>query len=115
MSLLYFAIGTLIGGLIGFVNTYMNKKGENLATHEDIDKLVDQVRAVTQTAKEIETKISSDLWDRQKQWELKRDILASEDLLGQTALPDGVTAEKLPTLSVRGRAQPLGVSALARA
>ena len=47
--------------------------------------------------------------------ELKRDILASEDLLGQTALPDGVTAEKLPTLSVRGRAQPLGVSALARA
>ena len=47
--------------------------------------------------------------------ELGRSVLASEDLLGQTALPDGVTAEKLPMLSVRGRAQPLGVSALARA
>lgn len=47
--------------------------------------------------------------------ELERDVLASEDLLGQTALPDDVTAERLPTLSVRGRAQPLGVSALARA
>ena len=47
--------------------------------------------------------------------EMGRNVLASEDLLGQTALPDGVTAEKLPTLSVRGRAQPLGVSALGRA
>lgn len=75
MSLLYFAIGALVGGFIGFLNTYLNKKGENFATHEDIDKLVDQVRAVTKTTKEIETKISSDLWDRQKQWELKREIL----------------------------------------
>jgi class 3 adenylate cyclase len=47
--------------------------------------------------------------------EMGRDVLASEDLLGQAALPDGITAEKLPTLSVRGRARPLGVSALARA
>jgi adenylate cyclase len=46
--------------------------------------------------------------------ELGRDVLVSEDLLSQTALPDGITAEKLPTLSVRGRARPLGVSALAR-
>jgi adenylate cyclase len=47
--------------------------------------------------------------------EMGRSVLASEDLLGQAALPDGVTAEKLPMLSVRGRARPLGVSALARA
>ena len=42
---------------------------------EDIHKLVDQVSAVTTATKEIESKISGDLWDRQKQWELKRDIL----------------------------------------
>jgi len=36
------------------------KKGENLATHEDLDKLVVQVRAVTTTTKEIEAKISTD-------------------------------------------------------
>jgi hypothetical protein len=30
---------------------------------------------VTEATKHIEAKISSDLWDRQKQWELKREIL----------------------------------------
>lgn len=52
---------------------YMSEKGKNLATHEDIDKLVEQVSAVTQTAKEIEAKISDQVWDRQRRWELKRD------------------------------------------
>jgi hypothetical protein len=58
-----------------FLPGYMKKKGENLATHEDIRLLTDQVAAVTTTAKEIESKISSDVWDKQKQWELKRDVL----------------------------------------
>jgi hypothetical protein len=65
----------LSGGAGAYLGSYLRKKGKNLATHEDIDKLVDQVSAVTKTTKEIETKISSDLWDRQKQWELKREIL----------------------------------------
>ncbi len=51
----------------------MSEKGKNLATHEDIDKVVDQVRAVTQTTKEIETKITDQVWDRQRRWELRRD------------------------------------------
>ena len=46
--------------------------------------------------------------------ELGRDVLVSDDLLAQAALPAGLKVEKLPTLSVRGRAQPLAVSALAR-
>ncbi len=46
--------------------------------------------------------------------ELKRQVLVSDELLAEAVLPDGVTAEKLPMLSVRGRAQPLGASALAR-
>lgn len=66
----------LVTGWIGFyLGAYLKRKGENLATHEDIDKLVDQVRAVTQTTKEIEAKISSDVWTRQKQWEMKREVL----------------------------------------
>jgi hypothetical protein len=65
-------LSLLIGG---YLKGYMKKKGENLATHEDIDNLVDQIRAVTQTQKDIEAKISGELWDRQKRWELKRDIL----------------------------------------
>lgn len=72
MSLLTLLVGVLVGYLTG----YAKKKGENLATHEDIGKLTDEVAAVTKTAKEIEAKISSDVWDRQKRWELKREVLS---------------------------------------
>jgi hypothetical protein len=76
----------LLTALISFVcagggayfGSYFKKKGENLATHEDINKLVDQVRAVTTTTKEIEAKIDDKFWNRQRLWELKRDsILAA--------------------------------------
>ena len=62
------AAGAYLGG-------YLKKKAENLATHEDIEKLVDQVRAVTMATKEIEAKVSSDVWNQQKRWELKRETL----------------------------------------
>lgn len=44
-----------------------------------------------------------------------RDVLVSADLLQQTTLPPGVSAEPLPTLAVRGREAPLGIAALSRA
>jgi hypothetical protein len=36
---------------------------------------LDQVTAVTRATKEIEAKISGDLWDRQKRWEMRRDAI----------------------------------------
>ena len=70
------ALTTLVSAFIGsYLASYLKKKGENLATHGDIDKLVDQVRAVTQATKEIEAKVSTEVWDRQKRWELKREVL----------------------------------------
>jgi hypothetical protein len=70
------ALTTLISAFVGsYLAAYLRRKGENLATHEDIDKLVEQVRAVTTATREIEAKISDQVWDRQKRWELKRDIL----------------------------------------
>jgi len=70
------AVTTLISGGIGaYLGAYLKRKGENLATHEDIAKLLDQVRAVTTITKEIEAKISDEAWDRQKRWELKREVL----------------------------------------
>jgi hypothetical protein len=67
---------SLAGGWLGaYLGAYLKKKGENLATHEDIDKLVDQMRAVTAATKEIESKIEGEAWDRQRLWELKRDVL----------------------------------------
>jgi hypothetical protein len=65
---------TLLGILVGYLAGYAKKKGENRAIHEDIGKLTDQVAAVTKTAKEIEAKISNEMWDRQKQWELRREV-----------------------------------------
>ncbi len=67
---------TTLGAFAGSgVGAYFRKKGENLATHEDITKLVEQVRAVTTTTKEIEGKISDDYWRRQKHWESKRGVV----------------------------------------
>jgi len=42
------------------------------------------------------------------------DVLISTDLLECATLPPGITAEPLPTLTVRGRAAPLGIAALQR-
>jgi hypothetical protein len=74
-ELLKLVILALCAGAGGFLGSYLKRKGENLATHEDIDKLVEQVRAVTTATKEIEAKISSDVWDRQKRWEVKREVI----------------------------------------
>jgi adenylate cyclase len=45
---------------------------------------------------------------------LGHDVLISADLLARATLPSGVVAEPLPTLTVRGRAAPLAISALQR-
>jgi hypothetical protein len=72
-------LGSFICGAFGaYVGSYAKEKGKNLATHEDIDKLLDQVRAVTEATRKIEAQISDEVWDRQKKWELRRDqVLAA--------------------------------------
>jgi len=59
----------------GFLRSYLSKKGENLATHEDIEKLVEQMKMMTQATKEIEAKIEKQVWDQQRQWEMKKEGL----------------------------------------
>jgi hypothetical protein len=67
------AVTLLVGAFAGYLAGYMKEKGKNLATHEDIDKLIAQVSAITKTTKDIEAKISNETWEWQKRWELKRD------------------------------------------
>src|ERR1039457_3768656 len=85
-NLLAWGLTTLVSAFIGsYLASYLKKKGENLATHEDIDKLVDQVRAVTKATKEIEERIESSVWSKQRHWEMKRDALfASVQALDRT-------------------------------
>jgi hypothetical protein len=66
LPLIYWAITTLISGFLVSLTAYFTKKGENRAMREDIKDL-------TRMAKEIEAKISNEMWDRQKRWELRRD------------------------------------------
>jgi hypothetical protein len=76
MGIVVEVLTALIGAGIGFYfGAYFRKKGQNLATREDLDKLVAQVEAVTTAAKEIEARVSDEAWNREKTWELKRDVL----------------------------------------
>ncbi|WP_058186695.1 hypothetical protein [Terracidiphilus gabretensis] len=62
------AISLIAAGIGGYFGAYLKQKGENLATKEDIAQ-------ITRAQEEIKAKISDDIWDRQKQWELKRDVV----------------------------------------
>ena len=53
-----------------FFGKYLARKAENLATHEDIQKLVDQVRETER----VKADITDSVWDRQQRWNAKRDL-----------------------------------------
>jgi hypothetical protein len=88
---------SFIGGLAGaYFRAYSTRKGENLATKEDIGEL-------TTITKKIESEISDAAWNRQKRWELRREVAIEalkrlaeldEALLG---LNTGVKAELAAT------------------
>jgi hypothetical protein len=56
-----------------WAGAYAGEKGKNLARKEDLDAILAEVRAVTITQKEIEHKLSGDLWHQQVKWNHKRD------------------------------------------
>src|ERR1700693_4752253 len=94
-------VGAWLGALLG---PYLKKKGENLATHEDLQKLVAQNEAITTATKRIETKISSEVWDRQKQWEIKRDVLF--EAIRRTAEVDDALHQLKALLKVEAENEP---------
>jgi hypothetical protein len=65
----------LCAGLKAYLAAYLKRKAEDLATREALADLVKQVEATTAATKSIEAKISNEMWDRQGQWEMKRDLL----------------------------------------
>jgi len=68
-------------GVGAYISSYLKKKGENLATHEDIDKLVDQVAAVTTVTKQIEANVSRTAWRRERRAELQLELIDSLNTL----------------------------------
>jgi hypothetical protein len=57
--------------LAGFFKSYGEKKGENLATHEDIEGLANQVRVMTKVTEDIKAQVSNE----QREWNFKKDLL----------------------------------------
>jgi hypothetical protein len=76
-----FVTTALASGCGAHLGSYLRKKGENLATHEDINKLVEQVSAVTTTAKQIEAKISNEMWRRERKSDLQLKTIESVSVL----------------------------------
>jgi len=68
MQIVVIALAFLTGLAVNFFRSYSSEKGKNLATKEDI-------RELTRTTEEIKAKISDEMWDRQKQWEMRRDAV----------------------------------------
>jgi len=75
VAVIWLGLNFVVSGFGAYCGSYLKQRRKNLATHEDINELANQVHIITKATKEIEAKISSDVWDKQKRWELKREIL----------------------------------------
>jgi hypothetical protein len=77
MSWVY-ALLSLLGGLFGgYLGAYVRKKGENLATKEDIAQ-------ITRIQHDIQNNISNEFWMRQRNWDMKRE--AAFELMREAAV-----------------------------
>jgi hypothetical protein len=59
---------SVLGALLG---SYAKGKGEHLATKEDFEDLLNQVRKTTQATEQIKTALSSRAWFSQQQWVIR--------------------------------------------
>lgn len=100
VAVLLVAANALIVGWGIYFRGYLNKKGEGLATKEDFNELKRQTGELTRTTKEIEARIDDRAWNKQRQWEMRRDALVNALLalgLARTALMELGTVSEMKT------------------
>lgn len=74
-SLVKLGIIGLVAGVGAYFGSYLKRKAEDRAIRENLTNLTVQVSAVTRATEEIKSEITSEVWDRQRQWEMKRDVI----------------------------------------
>jgi hypothetical protein len=74
LILVFALLDVCILGLGIYLTAYLRKKAQSLATREEFKDLQKQTAELTRTTKEIEAAISGELWNKQRQWELRRDV-----------------------------------------
>jgi len=75
MSPLEILLVPILGAAGAYIGSYLREKGKNLATREDLDKIVIQVERTTKVTEEIKASISGEQWVRQKRWDAKYQML----------------------------------------
>jgi hypothetical protein len=64
----------ILTAIAAYLGAYAAEKGKRRAAREDSAQIRDELARNTQAVKEIEAKVSSDLWDRQWRLNQKRDV-----------------------------------------
>jgi hypothetical protein len=74
-------LSALFGSAFG---GYFGKKGEIQALHEDLSRVIAQNEAITRANETIKDRLTNQTWDRQRQWEMKRDaVITTVPALGR--------------------------------
>jgi hypothetical protein len=67
---------SLVAASVGaYIGAFLRQRAKNAADHADLQKLVEQMQAVTAATENIRAAISDDVWDRQEQWKLRREAI----------------------------------------
>jgi hypothetical protein len=57
-----------------FARAFEQEAGKRLATHQDVENVIHEIRTVTKETETIKAQIGADLWTRQMAWQQKREI-----------------------------------------
>lgn len=75
LSFIVMAVTIAVSCISAYLIAYGKRKGENFATKEDFNDLLDQVRRTTEATKQIEAKISQGTWVGQSELEYRKQQL----------------------------------------
>lgn len=74
-ALVVLLLNACLVGVGIYLASYLKKKAQNLATREEFADLKRQTAELARITGDIDNELKSDLWDRQKRFEMRRDFI----------------------------------------